>query len=81
MTTHDQKRLDREFEIFTKRNFQKPAKCKNEEELRFYIREISLEIEHYKRKHNYVPSAAYQLLAQYNRLLNRIVFTHFKNAY
>lgn len=81
MKAYDKKRLDREFEIFTRRNFTKPSKCKNLEEIRFYVRELSLEIEKLKSEYNYVPNAANELLAQYNRIQNKMVFIHFKNAY
>jgi len=81
MEPYQKKRLDRQFELFTKKNFAKPSKCKNLEEIRFYIQELSLEIEQLKKEHGYVPNAAYELLSQYNRLQNKLVFAHFKNAY
>ncbi|MEL7004502.1 MAG: hypothetical protein AAFN93_17475 [Bacteroidota bacterium] len=81
MESYEKKRLDRQFELFTKKNFEKPSKCKNLEEIRFYIQELSLEIEQMKKDFNYVPNAAYELLSQYNRLQNKLVFADFKNTY
>lgn len=81
MKEYDKKRLDREFEMFTKRNFAKPSKCKNLQEIQFYVRELSMEIEKLKNQSGYVPNGAYELLAHYNRIQNKMVFAHFKNAY
>lgn len=81
MKTYDKKRLDRQFEMFTKKNFEKPSRCKNLDEIRFYVQELSFEIEQLKKEFNYVPNSAYELLSQYNRLQNKMVFAHFKNTY
>ena len=81
MNRIEKKRIDREFAEFMKRNFEKPKKCKNLEQIRFYVRELSQKVEELKRRFNYVPDAAYLLLTQYNHLQNRWVYTEFKNRY
>ncbi|WP_185153426.1 hypothetical protein, partial [Fulvivirga lutimaris] len=74
-------RIDREFQIFTSRNFESPKRCKNLDQIRFYVQELSTLVEDFKRRFNYVPDAAYNLLTQYNTIQNRLVFANFKNSY
>ena len=81
MNTLEKKRIDREFTEFIRRNFEKPKKCRNLEQIRFYVNELSQKVEELKRRFNYVPNAAYLLLSQYNHLQNRLVYTEFKNRY
>ncbi|MEM6524558.1 MAG: hypothetical protein AAGF85_08820 [Bacteroidota bacterium] len=81
MTDFEKKKLEFDFFGFIKKNFVKPRQCKNIDELRFYIKELSDKIEEMKMNHGYVPDSAYQLLADYNRLQNKILFTEFKNTY
>ncbi|HNP17109.1 MAG TPA: hypothetical protein PKL31_01640 [Fulvivirga sp.] len=81
MSEFEKKRLDQEFQKFTKRNFESPKRCKNLDQIRFYVQELSSKMEEFKNRFNYVPSTAYSLLSQYNTIQNKIVFTNFKNSY
>ncbi|MTI20312.1 hypothetical protein E1176_04695 [Fulvivirga sp. RKSG066] len=81
MKAQEHKRIDREFELFTLRHFEKPRKCKNLEQVRFYVQELVEKIEDFKHRFDYVPEAAYQLLAQYNTIQNSMVFEEFKKTY
>lgn len=81
MSEFEKKTLEREFSTFARRNFEKPKKCRDLEQIRFYVNELSLQMEELKSRCNYVPKAAYTLLAQYNAIQNRMVFANFKNSY
>jgi hypothetical protein len=81
MSEFEKKRIDREFQIFTMKNFEKPKKCKNLDQIRFYVQELSTTVEEFKQRFNYVPSDAYNLLTQYNQLQNKMLFAEFKNSY
>jgi hypothetical protein len=81
MSEFEKERLDQEFQSFTKKNFESPKKCKNIDQIRFYVQELSSKMEEFKNRFNYVPNNAYSLLTQYNTIQNRIVFTNFKNSY
>lgn len=81
MSEFEKKRLDDEFMSFVKRNFEKPRKCQNLEQLRFYISELSVKVDDLKNRFNYVPDPAYRMLSQYNAILNRMVYMNFKNTY
>ncbi|MEO1054439.1 MAG: hypothetical protein AAFX87_27625 [Bacteroidota bacterium] len=81
MSEFEKKRIDKEFSKFTKRNFEAPKKCRNIDQIRFYVRELSIQIDEFKSKFNYVPNNAYTLLSQYNALQNQMVFADFKNRY
>ena len=81
MSEFEKKKIDEAFSNFAKRNFERPKKCKNLEQIRFYVRELSSEVDTFKRRFNYVPNAAYALLAQYNALQNSMIFADFKNSY
>ncbi|MEQ8242671.1 hypothetical protein [Fulvivirga sp.] len=81
MSEFEKKRIDREFQIFTSRNFESPKRCKNLDQIRFYVQELSTLVEDFKRRFNYVPDSAYNLLTQYNTLQNQLVFANFKNSY
>ena len=80
METFNKKRVDREFELFSSRNFEKPRKCKNIDQVRFYVQELSELISSFKRDAGYVPTAAYELLAQYNQEQNKWIYADYKNA-
>lgn len=81
MSEFEKKRIDREFQIFTSRNFESPKRCKNLDQIRFYVQELSSKMEEFRSRFNYVPSTAYTLLTQYNQIQNKMVFAEFKNAY
>lgn len=81
MSEFEKKRLEKEFNRFTKSNFEAPKKCKNHEQIRFYVRELSLKMDEFKKRFNYVPQSAYSLLAQYNSLQNKMIFSNFQSYY
>lgn len=81
MSEFEKRKLDEQFSTFAKRNFEKPRRCKNLDQIRFYVHELSVQMEEFKRRFNYVPNAAYTLLAQYNTIQNRMVYADFKNNY
>lgn len=81
MSEFEKSKLEQEFSNFAKRNFENPKKCKDLEQIRFYVNELSMKVEELKRRFNYVPRSAYMLLAQYNTIQNKMVFADFKNSY
>jgi len=81
MSTREKKQVDKEFTNFFKRHFVNPKNCNNLEQIRFYVREIGLVIEDFKRRFNYVPSNAYTILSEFNQIQNKMIFTNFKNTY
>lgn len=81
MSEFEKKKIDEEFSSFAKRNFEKPKRCKDLEQTRFYVNELAIKVNDLKRRFNYVPDMAYLLLAQYNSILNRMVYVNFKNSY
>jgi hypothetical protein len=81
MLVTDRKQVENELNNFALRNFEKPSDCKDLEQIRFYVRELCLKIEELERRFEYVPSSAYQLLAQYNSRQNSIINKNFSNAY
>lgn len=81
MGTWDQKKVDIELRKFTARNFEKPADCKDLEQIRFYVRELCIKIEELEKQFAYVPSAAYSLLAQYNSQQNLIISKNFSDTF
>ena len=81
MSEFEKKKLDQEFQKFTKRNFENPKRCKNLDQIRFYVQELSSKMDEFKKRFNYVPNNAYSLLSQYNTIQNQMVFANFKNEY
>jgi hypothetical protein len=81
MTRFEQKRLDVEFSRFTKMNFDKPQKCRNIDQIRYYMNELSAKIREFKQSFNYVPDAAHILMSQYNSAQNRLIHKNFQEAY
>lgn len=77
MALFDRKKVDSELQNFASRNFEKPADCKDLEQIRFYVRELCMKIEELERRFEYVPSSAYSLLAQYNSQQNSIISKNF----
>ena len=75
------RKIDHELKQFAARNFEHPGNCRNLEQIRFYVRELSVKIEEMKRQFNYVPSSAYSLLAQYNAVQNSIIGMDFRKTY
>ena len=81
MSNYEKKQLEKEFSKFTKRNFEAPRRCKNQDQIRYYVKELSLKMEEFKKRFNYVPQQAYTLLSQYNSLQNQMVMANFQQAY
>lgn len=81
MTDYEKTKLDLAFMDFTSRNFEKPDKCKNPGQIRYYIRELCLKIEEYETKFQYVPERAYSLLSQYNLVQNSFIYNDFHKTY
>ena len=81
MSEFEKKKLEFEFNKFARMNFEKPRNCKNIDQARFYIRELSRKIEEMESNCGYVPDTAYTLLSQYNKVQNQFVYEHFKNTY
>ena len=81
MTRFEQKKLDVEFNRFTRMNFDKPQKCQNIGQIRYYMKELSDKIQELKMAFNYVPAAAHVLMSQYNAAQNRFILKNFQEAY
>lgn len=81
MRDFERKKLEMEFRSFTSRNFEKPADCRNADQVRFYVRELCDKIEEYNMRFNYVPGWAYSLLAQYNARQNAFLHREFRKSY
>ena len=81
MSNFEKRKLEKKFNQFTKRNFEAPRKCKNLDQIRYYMKELSIKIEEFNKQFNYVPQQAYTLLSQYNSLQNKMVFSHYQNIY
>jgi archaellum component FlaC len=81
MTRFEQKKLDVEFNKFTRMNFDKPQKCKSIGQIRYYIQELSHKINDLQSSFNYVPSSAHALLSQYNAAQNRLIYRNFQEVY
>jgi hypothetical protein len=81
MNDYQQKRIEMEWKEFVHSNFEKPSACRNLEQIRYYIREITLRMEAEKKRHDYVPDWAYAILAQYNDVQNKILLADFQKTY
>lgn len=81
MSTIEKKQLEKDFKRFTSRHFEKPSRCKNLDQIQFYIQELTSKIKELKGRFNYVPDHAYQLLAQYNNTQNTLIHREFRNTY
>jgi len=81
MSEFEKRHLERELKHYTARNFVRPAECRNLDQIRFYIRELCLKIEDYKKRFNFVPNTAYSLLSQYNSKQNSLLYRDYINHY
>jgi len=81
MSTIEKKKVEKEFLNFTARHFEKPSKCRNKDQIRFYIHELTVKIEDFNKRFNYVPSRAYSLLSAYNASQNSILYKDFVRTY
>jgi hypothetical protein len=81
MNDYRLKRIEMEWKDFVHSNFEKPSACRDLEQIRYYIREITLRIETEMKVNDYVPDWAYSMLAQYNDVQNKILLEDFKKTY
>jgi len=81
MTRFEQKKLDSEFNRFTKMNFDKPQKCTSIGQIRYYMKELAERIAYLKSSVMYVPNSAYTLMSQYNAAQNRLIHRNFQEVY
>lgn len=81
MKNSEHQQIETELKKFADRNFERPSKCRNPDQIRFYVQELGSKIEEYKLRFNYVPNWAYSLLAQYTQIQNELVYIDFRNTY
>ncbi len=81
MSNYERRKIELELKSFTSRNFERPAECRNSDQVRFYVQELSGKIQEYNSRFNYVPGWAYALLAQYNACQNKFIQQDFRNMY
>jgi hypothetical protein len=81
MNDYQQKRIEMEWKEFVLSNFERPCACRNLEQIRYYIREITIRMASEKKRHDYVPDWAYAMLAQYNDVQNKILLADFQKTY
>ncbi len=81
MTPYETKKLEMELKQFTTNNFEKPAQCRNLEQVQFYVKELCAKIQELQLQYNYVPDFAYTLLAQYNARQNSLIQKDFASQY
>jgi hypothetical protein len=81
MTAYEMERIDMELRQFALRNFDRPAQCRNLEQIRFYVQELCSKIEEFEKRFNFVPNSAYSLLAQYNARQNSLLLSDFRSTY
>lgn len=81
MTEFEKKSIEMELRAFVSRNFERPSDCANLAQVRFYVQELCVRIEDYKKRFNYAPEFAYTLLAQYNARQNSILYKDFASSY
>jgi hypothetical protein len=81
MSEFERRKIETDLRAFTSRNFVRPAECRNPDQIRFYVRELSVRIDELEKRFNYVPGWAYSLLAQYNAIQNQMVWVDFRNSY
>ena len=77
----EQRKIDEELRRFAAKNFKSPRKCSDLNQIRIYVRELSVKIEEMKFRFNYVPDIAYSLLAEYNAKQNSIIGMDFRRTY
>lgn len=81
MSDYERKKIELERRAFASRNFAKPMDCKNPDQVRFYGEELCQKTDAPERGFKHVPEWAYDLLAQYNAVQNRLLYVEFKNSY
>lgn len=75
------KLIEQDFNRFTNKNLKKPAKCRNIDQIRSYIHQLSIKIEEFRLRFDYVPGSAYILLSEYNAYQNSILHRKFIKTY
>ena len=81
MTEREMRKIDQELKQFAMKNFERPSNCRNLEQIRYYVRELSVKIDEMRRQCNYVPSSGYSLLEQYNAKQNSSIGMDFRKTY
>jgi hypothetical protein len=81
MNNYERKKIESELRAFTSKHLEKPARCKNLDQIRFNISEMARKIEELEMTCNYAPEWAYAMLAQYNARQNSFLFADFRNSY
>ncbi len=81
MSEYEKKHVERELTAFALRNFVQPSECRNPDQIRFYIQELCIKIEEYKKRFDYVPRNAYTLLSEYNSRQNTMLYHDFIKSY
>jgi hypothetical protein len=81
MSNFERKKLEMDLKNFAERNFESPSNCRNIDQIRFYVSELCLKIKEYESRFNFVPGAAYSLLAQYNLVQNQLIGVAFRKDY
>jgi hypothetical protein len=81
MSNYEKQQLENNFNKFTRKHFEKPSRCKNIGQIQYYVQELSLKIEEFKSRFNYVPNTAYVLLSEYNASQNKLIFKGFQRIY
>ncbi len=81
MSQFELNKIENDLKQFTDKNFESPGKCRNLDQIRFYVKELCTKIQEYESRFNYVPKWAYILLAQYNQVQNEMIYVYFRNTY
>jgi hypothetical protein len=81
MTDYERKKIEMQLRAFAAKNLEKPSVCQNLDQIRFYIRELTVRMEASEKEFGFVPEWAYSLLAQYNAAQNRFLHEAFKATY
>ena len=81
MTRFQEKKLEQEFNKFAKMNFDKPQKCRNIDQIRYYMHELTEKINEFKASFKFVPVSAHTLLSQYNAAQNKLIHKNFQEVY
>jgi hypothetical protein len=81
MSNFEKKQIEMELRAFATRNFERPADCKNLDQVRFYIGELIQKINDMRTHGSHIPDYAYTLLAQYNARQNSMLYKDFAKSY
>jgi len=81
MTRFEEKKLEQEFNKFTRMNFDKPQRCRSIGQIRYYMQELTDKIYEFKNSFNHVPGSAYTLMSQYNAAQNRLIHKNYQEVY